>query len=65
MNKEQNLMFHSYLYHLKELTGIGMTLNTSFNVRGQAIVNTPENALETFYGSGLDNLIKGNFQINK
>ena len=65
VNKEQNPMFHSYLYHLKELTGIGMTLNTSFNVKGQAIVNTPENALETFYGSGLDNLIIGNFQINK
>ena len=65
VNKGQNPMFYSYLFHLKELTGIGMTLNTSFNVKGQAIVNTPENALETFYGSGLDNMIIGNFQINK
>ena len=40
-----------------------MTLNTSFNVKGQAIVNTPENALETFYGSGLDNMIIGNFKL--
>ena len=65
VNQNQNSLFYSYLNNLKNLIDIGMTLNTSLNVKGQAIVNTPENAIETFYGSGLDSLIIGNFLINK
>ena len=55
MNKDQNPMSHSYLYYRKELAGIGMALKLGFNLKGQAILNTPVDALETFYGTGLDN----------
>ncbi|MCH7745371.1 MAG: hypothetical protein IIC84_04775 [Chloroflexi bacterium] len=40
-------------------------LNTSFNVRGEPIVNTPENTLDTFAKSGIDTLVMGNFVLNK
>ena len=40
-------------------------LNTSFNVRGEPIVNTPENALNTFSKSGIDTLVMGNYLIEK
>lgn len=65
VNKEQNSLFYSYLKELKKLTGFGVTLNTSFNVKGEPIVNTPFNTLATFYGSGMDILIIGNFVISK
>jgi len=65
VNQKQNPLFYNYLENLNQLIGFGITLNTSFNVKGQAIVNTPENAIETFYGSGLDSLIVGDYLINK
>jgi len=40
-------------------------LNTSFNVRGQPIVNTPTEALATFYTSGLDALVIDHFLVEK
>jgi carbamoyltransferase len=46
-------------------TGVPMLLNTSFNVRGEPIVNSPEDALNTFANSGIDCLALGNFLIDK
>jgi carbamoyltransferase len=40
-------------------------LNTSFNLRGEPIVTTPENALSTFERSGLDVLVLGDYVITK
>ena len=65
VNEDQNALFYHYLRNLKKLTGHGVTLNTSFNVKGDCIVNTPYHALATFYGSGMDTLIMGNFVIEK
>jgi len=48
-----------------ELTGVPLVLNTSFNVRGQPIVNTPTEALATFYTSGLDALVMDHFLVEK
>ena len=42
-----------------------MLLNTSFNVRGEPVVNTPENALNTFANSGIDTLVMGDFIVDK
>ena len=53
------------LKKLKEKSGIGIVLNTSFNLKGEPIVNTPEDAIRTFYSSGLDVLCLGNFIIKK
>jgi carbamoyltransferase len=65
VNKDQNALYHEFLSQLKKITGLGITLNTSLNVKGDAIVNTPYHALATFYGSGMDILIMNNFVIRK
>ncbi|UCF07582.1 MAG: carbamoyl transferase [Thermoplasmata archaeon] len=65
VNKEQNAIYYEYLQELKKVTGHGVTLNTSFNVKGDPIVNTPYQALATFYGSGMDVLILGNYILEK
>jgi carbamoyltransferase len=42
-----------------ELTGVPVLLNTSFNLRGEPIVNTPSEAISTFMRSGMDGLVLG------
>ena len=42
-----------------------MVLNTSFNVKGQPIVNTPEEAIETFLGTGIEFLFLENFHVTR
>ena len=46
-------------------TGVPVLLNTSFNVAGEPIVDSPRDAINTFYNSGIDNLILGNFILDK
>lgn len=46
-------------------TGVPLLLNTSFNLRGEPIVNSPEDAISTFERSGLDVLVLENFVISK
>jgi carbamoyltransferase len=54
VSPEDNQSFHTLLEAVGKKTGREMVLNTSFNVRGQPMVNTPRQALETFLGSGID-----------
>ena len=65
VSKEKNERYYKLLKKLKEKSGIGIVLNTSFNLKGEPIVNTPEDAIRTFYSSGLDVLCLGNFIIKK
>src|ERR1700691_2026863 len=44
-------------------TGVPVVMNTSFNLRGEAIVNTPTDAIRTFFSSGMDGLVIGNFLV--
>lgn len=46
-------------------TGVPVLLNTSFNVKGEPIVNTPEDAYKTFMGSGIDILVIENYVLEK
>ena len=55
---------HFYSY-FKELTGCPVLVNTSFNVRGEPIVCTPEDAFRCFMGSELDILVVGNCVLQK
>ena len=55
-----NAEFHLLLREVGKVTGREMVLNTSFNVKGQPIVNTPEEALETFLGTGIEYLFLEN-----
>jgi carbamoyltransferase len=60
-----NPEFHSLLKAVGHRTGREMVLNTSFNVKGQAIVNTPEEALETLLGCGAQALFLENTLVRK
>jgi carbamoyltransferase len=54
VSAQDNPDFHRLLNAVGEATGRQMVLNTSFNVKGQPIVNTPQEAIETFLGTGID-----------
>jgi carbamoyltransferase len=57
--------FHALLLAVGETTGRQMVLNTSFNVKGQPIVNTPGEAIETFLGTGIEFLFLENFHVTR
>jgi carbamoyltransferase len=48
-----------------QATGVPAVLNTSFNLKGEPIVNTPANAFNTFTKSEMDTLVLGNFLVEK
>jgi carbamoyltransferase len=54
VSAEDNAAFHALLKAVGEWTGREMVLNTSFNVKGQPIVNTPQEAVDTFLGTGIE-----------
>jgi carbamoyltransferase len=60
-----NPLFHRLLKRFKELTGCPVLVNTSFNVRGEPIVCTPEDAFRCFMGNELDLLGIGNCMLQK
>jgi len=57
--------FHQLISEIQELTGTPQVINTSFNLAGEPIVSTPQEALRTFYSSGLDVLALGDFVMTK
>ena len=65
VTKENNTRFMKLLESFYEITNCPVILNTSFNVKGQPIVNTPEDALECFLDTNIDVLILGNYFITK
>jgi len=65
VKREDNPVFYELLKEFGRLTGIPVLLNTSFNLKGEPIVCTPEDALKTFYRSGLDLLFMGKYLIKK
>lgn len=62
---KDNPRYHALLKSFKGLTGCPVVLNTSFNVMGEPIVMSPQDAINTFNNSGLDYLIIGNFIVKK
>ena len=65
VRKEWNERYHGLIEQFGELTGTPVILNTSFNLRGEPIVDTPANAYNTFMNSGLDALVLGRYLIRK
>lgn len=65
VEKEINPLYWRLLDEFEKRTGVPVVLNTSFNLRGEAIVHTPTDALRTFYSSGMDALIIGDFLLEK
>ena len=65
VHKETNPRFHALLSAFKSMTGCPVLVNTSFNVRGEPIVNTPEDAFRCFMGTEIESLAIGNCYISK
>ena len=65
VHKETNSKYYKLLSEFKKKTGCPVLVNTSFNVRGEPIVNTPEDAFNCFMGTELDVLAIGNCYLNK
>ena len=65
VHKETNPKYHALIAKFKEKTGCSVVVNTSFNVRGEPIVCTPEDAFRCFMGTELDILVVGNCILRK
>ena len=65
VDKDRNTKFYKLINSFNELTGIPVVLNTSFNIQGQPIVETPLDALSTFSGNGIDCLFLENYVFEK
>jgi carbamoyltransferase len=65
VHKNTNPKYHALITKFKEKTGCGVVINTSFNVRGEPIVCTPEDAFKCFMGTGIEMLAIGNCVLRK
>ncbi len=65
VRREWNPAYYDVVHKFGEATGVPVLLNTSYNLRGEPIVNTPQNALSTFHNSDIDALAMGPFLVTK
>ena len=65
VHADTNARFHALISRFKALTGCPVLVNTSFNVRGEPIVCTPEDAFRCFMGTEIDMLAVGNCILRK
>ncbi|MEM6883877.1 MAG: carbamoyltransferase [Verrucomicrobiota bacterium] len=65
VHRETNSMFYDLISRFKEITGVPVLINTSFNVRGEPIVGSPEDAFRCFMGTDLDVLVVGSCYLKK
>jgi len=65
LEKQDNPDYYEVIKNFEKKTGIGGVLNTSFNIHGEPIVCTPEDALDVFIRSGLKHLVIGKYYITK
>jgi carbamoyltransferase len=65
VRRDTNARYHKLISTFAEATGVPMVLNTSFNLRGEPIVNTPAEAHHTFTQSGMDVLVLGDYLVEK
>ncbi|MBI2012467.1 hypothetical protein HYS90_00895 [Candidatus Curtissbacteria bacterium] len=65
INRGQNRRYYDLIRRFGQKTGVYVLLNTSFNLKGEPIVNSPQNAFATFRNSGLDILALERYIIRK
>jgi carbamoyltransferase len=65
VHKESNPRYHALISRFKERTGCSVLVNTSFNVRGEPIVHSPEDAFRCFMGCEMETLVVGNSILDK
>ena len=65
VSRETNARYWELINEFKKLTGYGVIVNTSFNVRGEPIVCTPDDAYRCFMRTEMDVLVMGNYYLDK
>ena len=65
VHRETNPRYHALITRFREISGCPVIVNTSFNVRGEPIVCTPEDAFHCFMGSDIEILVAGNCRLKK
>lgn len=65
VNSKQNNLYYQLLSDFKNISGHGVLLNTSFNLNHEPIVNTPREAIASFFASGMDALYIGDYYVKK
>jgi carbamoyltransferase len=65
VNPERNGRYYEVIKAFEELTGYGIIINTSFNVRGEPIVCTPQDAYQCFMRTEMDYLVLESFLLDK
>ncbi len=65
VEREINPLYWEVINEFRKRTDVPVLLNTSFNLQGEPIVNSPADALRTFFASGLDALVIGDFVVEK
>ena len=65
VHRETNPRYHALITKFKEISGCPVIVNTSFNVRGEPIVCTPEDAWRCFMGTEIEILVAGNCYLSK
>jgi carbamoyltransferase len=65
VRRETNALYYDLITALGKRTGIPVVLNTSFNIQGEPIVESPRDAIRCFFSTGLDALVIGNCVLSK
>ncbi len=65
VERDVNPLYWNLINEFGKRTGVPVVMNTSFNLRGEPIVCSPTDAIRTFYSSGMDALVIGNFVVEK
>jgi carbamoyltransferase len=65
VEKSVNPKYYALIEEFGRLTGVPIVMNTSFNLKGEPIVCAPKDAVQTFYTSGLEDLVIGDFVVHK
>jgi carbamoyltransferase len=65
VRREVNPVYYDVIKTFGQKTGVPVILNTSFNIKGEPIVDSPVDAIKCFFGTGLDTLLLNNFLLDK
>jgi carbamoyltransferase len=65
VNRELNPRYYDVIKNLGDKTGVPVVLNTSFNIQGEPVVESPKDAIRCFFSTGLDALAIGNYLLTK
>ena len=65
VRREQHSLYYDLIQAFGRLSGVPVLINTSYNIRGEPIVNTPEQAYRCMMGTGIDCLVMEDFLIRR